>query len=76
MYKTSFPTSKSRPIIPEDLPISLLPNIPTSQHDYLHEKRLSKSKFGSRERSLYILSQRPVYLQVIPNSPSEIAFKK
>jgi hypothetical protein len=75
MHKASFPTSKSSPIIPEDLPISLLLDIPASQHDYLHQKRLSKGKFSHRERPLNVLSQRPINLQIIQNSLAEIALK-
>jgi hypothetical protein len=70
------PLSERALLISEYFPISYYPDVPAGSHHYFHKERMSKTSFGSIQNSLHIFMWLPLYLQVIPNSHTEVTLKK
>jgi hypothetical protein len=76
MNKLASPLSERAPLASEDFFIPDYPNVPAShQHDF-HKERMSKASLRLIQHILHMVIGMPVYLQVIPNSHTEITLKK
>ena len=74
MNKVVSPGSERRPLIPENLAIPQNPNIPSSCKNHFSEENMAKilPSLYSHVISGHPRMRIPMYLQIIPNSHTEV----
>jgi hypothetical protein len=76
MDELASPLSEGAPFTSENLLISDYPNVPTCHHHNFHKERVLKASSGLIYHILYLIMLMPFYLQIIPNSDTEITLKE
>jgi hypothetical protein len=76
MYKLGSALSEAAPFTSENHLISDYPNVPTCHHQNFHKERVLTASSGLIYHILYLIMLVPFYLQIIPNSDTEITLKE